>query len=73
MAQGRMRCLITYDDAEGLVYLKLVFIYILYQTEPMLSVICPCDRLGVVFPLGKISTLPNYFGLFFKRQGYGLF
>ena len=30
MAQGQMHCLITLNDAEGLVFLNLVFIHILY-------------------------------------------
>ena len=41
MAQWQMHCLITHDDAEGLVFLNLLFIYIRYQTEHIMSVICP--------------------------------
>ena len=43
MAQGRMHYSITHDDAEGLVFLNLVLIYILYQTEQIISVICPSN------------------------------
>ena len=30
-----------HDDAEGLMFLKLVFVYSIYQTEQMISVKCP--------------------------------
>ena len=38
---GQMHCLITHDDAEGLMFLNLVFVYTIYQTEQMISVKCP--------------------------------
>ena len=40
MAKGRMHCSITHDGAEGLVFLNLVLIYILYQTKQIISVTC---------------------------------
>ena len=47
----QMHCLITHDDAEGHVFLNLVLIYTLYQTEQMISVICPKNSLVIHFTI----------------------
>ena len=36
-----MHCLITNNDAEGLMFLNFVFVYTIYQTEQMISVKYP--------------------------------
>ena len=51
IAQGKMHYLITYDDAGGQVFLNWVLIYILYQIEQMISLICPKISLAMHFTI----------------------
>ena len=55
-----MHCLITQDDAKGLLFLNLVFIYILYQTEQMISLIRTYNSLAMHFTIIiSILLLPD--------------